>query len=87
MNSLLQQAYDSEVFRQQGHQLVDKLADYLQQVLRRPDMPVMPWREPAELRQEWQQLLADPLPVSFAELTEKLLQQSIHLHHPRCCGH
>ena len=87
MNSLLQQAYDSEVFRQQGHQLVDKLADYLQQVLRRPDMPVMPWFEPAELRQEWQRLLADPMPISFAKLTEKLLQQSIHLHHPRCCGH
>ena len=85
--SLLQQAFDSEVFRQQGHQLVDRLADYLQQVLRRADFPVMPWREPAELRQEWQQLLADPLPISFVELTEKLLQQSIHLHHPRCCGH
>lgn len=87
MVSLLQQAFDSEIFRQQGHQLVDRLADYLQQVLRRADMPVMPWREPAELRQEWQQLLADPLPVSFGELTEKLLQQSIHLHHPRNCGH
>lgn len=87
MTSLLQQAFDSEVFRRQGHQLVDQLADYLQQVLRRADLPVMPWREPAELRQEWRQLLADPLPVSFGELTEKLLRQSIHLHHPRNCGH
>jgi L-2,4-diaminobutyrate decarboxylase len=87
MTSLLQQAFDSEVFRQQGHQLVDKLADYLQQALRRPDLPVLPWREPAELRQEWRQLLADPMPISFGELSEKLLQQSIHLHHPRCCGH
>jgi L-2,4-diaminobutyrate decarboxylase len=87
MTSLLQQAFDSEVFRQQGHQLIDKLADYLQQVLRRAAMPVLPWREPAELRQEWRQLLANPNPISFAELTEKLLQQSIHLHHPRCCGH
>ena len=87
MTSQLQQAFDSEVFRQQGHQLVDMLADYLQQVLRRADFPVMPWSEPAELRQEWQQLLADPLPVSFVELTEKVLQQSIRLHHPRCFGH
>ena len=84
---LLQQAFDSEVFRQQGHQLVDKLADYLQQALRRADFPVMPWLEPEELRREWQQLLADPRPVSFGELADKLLQQSIHLHHPRCCGH
>jgi L-2,4-diaminobutyrate decarboxylase len=87
MTSLLEQAFDSEVFRQQGHQLVDKLAVYLQQALGRADMPVLPWREPAELRQEWRQLLADPRPVSFAEITEKLLQQSIHLHHPRNCGH
>jgi L-2,4-diaminobutyrate decarboxylase len=87
MTHLLQQAFDSEIFRQQGHQLVDKLADYLHHVLQRADMPVMPWREPAELLQEWQKLLADPLPFSFSELTEKLLQQSIHLHHPRNCGH
>jgi L-2,4-diaminobutyrate decarboxylase len=87
MTSLLQQAFDNGIFRQQGHQLVDQLADYLQQVLRRPDWPVLPWREPAELRQEWRQLLNDPLPISFAELTEKLLRQSLHLHHPRNCGH
>jgi L-2,4-diaminobutyrate decarboxylase len=87
MTSLLQQAFDSEIFRRQGHQLVDRLADYLQQALRRGDMPVMPWYEPEALRREWQGLLADPAPVSFAELTDKLLQQSIHLHHPRNCGH
>lgn len=87
MTSLLQRAFDSETFRQQGHQLVDKLADYLQQALRRAELPVMPWREPAELRLEWQQLLADPLPISFTGLIDKLLQQSLHLHHPRNCGH
>ena len=87
MTSQLKQAFDSEVFRQQGHQLVDKLADYLQQALGRADFPVLPWREPAELRREWQEMIADPLPVSFGELTEKVLQQSIHLHHPRNCGH
>jgi L-2,4-diaminobutyrate decarboxylase len=87
MTSLLQQAFDGEIFRQQGHQLVDKLADYLQQVLRRADLPVLPGGKPAELRQEWQRLLANPVPMPFAELIEKLLQQSIHLHHPRCCGH
>lgn len=87
MTSLLQQAFDSEIFRRQGHQLVDQLADYLRHMLQRPETPVLPWREPAELRQEWRQLLDDPLPVSFAALTEKLLQQSIHLHHPRNVGH
>jgi L-2,4-diaminobutyrate decarboxylase len=87
MTDLLAQAFDSEIFRQQGHLLVDKLADYLRRMLQRADLPVLPWREPADLRQEWAQLLDDPAPVSFAGLTEKLLQQSIHLHHPRCCGH
>jgi L-2,4-diaminobutyrate decarboxylase len=87
MTSQLKQAFDSEVFRRQGHQLVDKLADYLQQALRRADLPVLPWREPAALRREWQEMIADPLPVSFGELIEKVLQQSIHLHHPRNCGH
>jgi len=84
---LLQQAFDGEVFRRQGHQLVDRLADYLQQALRRGDFPVMPGAGPKALRQEWRQLLADPGPASFADLVEKVLQQSIHLHHPRNCGH
>ncbi len=87
MDFLLQRAFNSEVFRQQGHQLVDRLADYLQQIMRRPETPVMPGNEPSELLREWKQLLADPAAVPFTELVEKLLQQSIHLHHPRNCGH
>ncbi len=87
MTSLLQQAFDSEVFREQGHQLVDKLADYLGQALGRGDFPVLPWREPEALRREWRQRLADPGLMPFPDLVEKVLQQSIHLHHPRNCGH
>jgi len=87
MTDLLEQAFSSEVFRRQGHQLVDRLADYLQQIVRRPETLVMPGYEPEELLREWRQLLADPTPVPFTELVEKLLQQSIHLHHPRNCGH
>jgi L-2,4-diaminobutyrate decarboxylase len=87
MTHLLEQAFSSEAFRLQGHQLVELLADYLQQIVRRPETPVMPGYEPQELLGEWRQLLADSAPVPFTELVEKILQQSIHLHHPRNCGH
>ncbi len=87
MTSLLQQAFDGEVFRRQGHQLVDRLADYLRQASGRDDLPVLPWHEPEELRREWRQRLADPGIMPFPDLVEKVLQQSIHLHHPRNCGH
>jgi L-2,4-diaminobutyrate decarboxylase len=83
----LGRAFDSEIFRCQGHQMVDRLADHLRQMRQRPETPVMPWRDADDLRREWREFLADPRPVPFADLTETLLRQSIHLYHPRNCGH
>ena len=57
--SPLDHAFDPEIFRAQGHAVVDALADYLAQACR-GRMPVLPWVEPEELVRQW--------PAEFPEL-------------------
>ncbi|SDJ74835.1 L-2,4-diaminobutyrate decarboxylase [Catalinimonas alkaloidigena] len=88
MQDLLSQAYDPEAFRQQGHQLIDQLADYLAQARAGTALPVMPWREPAEQLARWQQESGQPNDATDPlALLQAVVQESIHLHHPRYMGH
>jgi len=78
-------AYD---FRQLGHQLVDRLADWLDEI---PTRPVTPGESPAEIRQ----VLGDrSLPEQgsslfglLPETTELLLDHSLYNGHPRFLGY
>lgn len=81
----LQRAYDPEAFRQQGHQLVDMLADYLAQALSAsPDLPVNCWQTPEQQYLQAAQKLSLPDTLSWMQ---SILHDSIHLHHPRFMGH
>lgn len=82
-------AFDPETFREQGRALVDHLADYLHRALR-GDMPVLPWRPPAEMAAAW----ATPFPEAPAsdpravgDLFARVVAEANHLHHPRYVGH
>ncbi|MCK4726116.1 MAG: aminotransferase class V-fold PLP-dependent enzyme, partial [Anaerolineales bacterium] len=78
-------AYD---FRQLGHQLVDRLADWLDEI---PTRPVTPGESPAEIRQ----VLGDrSLPEQgsslfglLPEATELILDHSLYNGHPRFLGY
>jgi hypothetical protein len=50
MPSRLQQAFDPETFRQQGRELVDRLADYLQAQLSGAGGKTLEWQTP---RRNW----------------------------------
>lgn len=83
-------AYDPSFFRQAGHQLVDRLADHLAAALagRTPVMPDLP---PVATAARYQgplprQGAADPL-GRFGEISEQVIGESLHLHHPGCMGH
>lgn len=81
-------AYDGEAFRRTAHAVVDRLADYLNGVMRSDPggLPVLPWMPPAEAAERWTGFLAGP-----AEGIEPLLARAVagatHLHSPRCLGH
>jgi L-2,4-diaminobutyrate decarboxylase len=77
-------AYDPERFREDGHRLIDEIANQLARWHAR-DGVVLPWRPPAEAREAW---AAEPL--GGAELVAELvriMRSSTALADPRCMGH
>ena len=88
MTDLLKNAYDPEFFRQQGHRLVDMLADYLHQVHNSPSqMKVLDWIPPEELLDKWQKDFESAPHLELSELFGNLVEETIHLHHPQYLGH
>lgn len=86
--NLLEQAYDPETFRRQGHAVVDMLADYLADSFRpAPALPVIPWRRPEAQLQRWQEDLTTPSDADPLLFLQSVLEESIHLHQPRFMGH
>lgn len=82
----LRAAFDPARFREDGHDLVDRLADYLDEALAGRTPAVLPWVEPDA------QLAATPMfgeePGSLVkEVAEDLIRRGFHLHHPRTMGH
>ncbi|MFK7935908.1 MAG: aspartate aminotransferase family protein [Saprospiraceae bacterium] len=82
--NLLQRAYDPEQFRQQGHQLIDQLADYLQSAQSRALPQAITYAEPEEQYEFWTDWEAGQ---STEALFNALLQNSVKVHHPCYMGH
>lgn len=79
-------AFDPELFRGQGHRLVDTLADHLAGVQSRQG-PVLPWREPEAALEAWPGAFRKEGGADFQQLVGRVLEQSHHLQHPRYVGH
>ncbi len=83
--SPLSEAYDPKRFRQWGHELIDLLSDYIEQLA--TDTPVLQYNDPEAQWQYWQQDAQQAPTDTPLPLFEDILQRSIHLHHPRYIGH
>lgn len=79
--------FDTNEFRKEGHLLVDTLSDYLKDALDGKEMPVLPWKNPEELTEMFSFDSAggdkEPLDSYF----KRIIQNSIHIHHPHYIGH
>lgn len=84
---LLEGAYDAENFRAQGHELIDMLADQLQQNLERGKEKVITWMEPDAALQKWQNDWDRRTEKGTLDFFREVLQDSIALSHPRYMGH
>ena len=83
---ILKKAFDAEIFRQEGHRLIDLLADYLLQVSEDRSSKVIHWQSPEVEWRDWEvDFQQQGKPVS--ELFEAVLKRSIHLHQPGYMGH
>jgi L-2,4-diaminobutyrate decarboxylase len=85
--TLVQEIYSADNFRQQGHALIDLLANHLEAVHSQKEPIVFPQHSPEESLAFWQhknhQESADPL----LELTQDLIDRSVRTQHPRYVGH
>jgi L-2,4-diaminobutyrate decarboxylase len=87
MNPIIEKVFSPEYFRQQGHALIDLLANYLERVETRQDDILLPYHRPEVALDFWQKDLEKPLLEDANELFETVVERSIHLHHPRTMGH
>lgn len=88
MNNIkLSEKYNSEKFREQGHQVVDLLADYLKQVTTKEISNISPLTSPEVLLSEWTNDFSAKTNSDVITLFKKVISQSTHVHHPCYIGH
>lgn len=79
-------AYDATTFRQQGHDVVDLLADYLSEATQ-GKLPTIPYQTPDEALAFWQEDFAKAKINNPNELFGNVIARSMHTHSPRYIGH
>lgn len=84
MTDLLIKAYDPELFREQGHQLIDRLSSYLIDCRDRKDIPVLSPGQPNDYWKEWK---SKDKSCDLLSVIEPVIAGANHLHHPRYAGH
>ena len=82
--SLLEQVYDTEVFRKKGHELIDQLADHLDDKLHQKSDSAIHWNEPDKELAFWQKFLKDG---QQEELFSEITKRTTYIHHPHYIGH
>lgn len=79
--------FDAELFREEGHKVVEILADYLKSIKSGTGYPVLPTREPDELADYFDLDRDNPPGDSFTGIIKEFINNSNHLHHPGYIGH
>ena len=83
----LSTAYDPEGFRSFGHNMVDMLADHLEQSQKRGAQSSFPGHTPSEEMAFWKAALHGEGPSDQGAVLKAMLQRSNQLHDPRYMGH
>jgi L-2,4-diaminobutyrate decarboxylase len=85
--TIIPSPFDPEVFRKEGHTIVDTLSDYLEEALSGKEMPVLPWKEPDQLAEDFSFESSGGEKESLNDLIKRIISNSIHIHHPQYIGH
>lgn len=84
MEDKLREVYNPDNFNSTGHELIELLTDYLQNSTE-GNIPVLNWKEPSKQLEFWKNYeLGNNSPV---KLFKDIIDNSIHLHHPKYMGH
>jgi L-2,4-diaminobutyrate decarboxylase len=79
--------FSPELFRKEGHKLVDILYDYFREITTRPETSVLPWIEPDRLAELFAFDSGGGENELFENYIKRIIDNSIHVHHPRYIGH
>ncbi len=82
--TLLNTAYSPEIFRKEGHRLIETLAAHLESVQTGKSQKVLQWQPPQDEHLYWQEYLKNGAGDAFFD---SLIGHSIHVHHLRYMGH
>lgn len=85
--TLLQKVYDPHTFRQQGHALIDQLADYFESVQNQHEPEVFPYHSPEENYLFWKNELNAPGIQNSTDFFDQVIQRSVKTHHLHYMGH
>lgn len=80
----MQTVYDPENFRKLGHQLIETLANHLDQSVHGTSEKVIHWNIPGTEHEFWKEFLAHG---NETELFSEIVKHSTHVHHPKYMGH
>ncbi|NER10943.1 L-2,4-diaminobutyrate decarboxylase [Muriicola jejuensis] len=81
---VLQKVYDPNRLRQQGHELIDLMADHLRATLSGSAEKVIHYQKPEDERDFWMEFFKDQ---SRSDFFPQVLKRTTHVHHPRYIGH
>lgn len=89
MTDKLTKAYNAEQFRNQGHQLVDFLADYLAAMQKdsSDQFKAIQFTDPKTSLKNWEAHASEPFNGEWIDLFKSFFQHSVLLHHPHYMGH
>jgi L-2,4-diaminobutyrate decarboxylase len=87
MNSIIAEAMSPVNFRNQAHEMVDMLADYLENSQKENYKTVIPYIKPEESLATWQADFDAGISSDPKALFSKIIEASTHLHHPKYMGH
>ena len=83
-NDLLKAAYSSEDFRKRGHQLIDELADHLDDKLHEKSGKAINWNPPEDEKEYWEDFLKSG---DESQLFSEITKRTTYVHHPKYIGH
>jgi len=81
---MIEHIYNIETFRKSGHELIDLLADYMDEAMKRA-MPVLDWETPEVQADFWRKY--DLEDGDVITLFKDIIHHSIALYHPKYMGH
>lgn len=88
MKNRFAEAYSAENFREQGYELIDMMAQYLEDIKKeKQETKSIPWEKPEEQLEFWEKDFSKPPMAKPLELFKDVMDRSVQVHRKQYLGH